>query len=35
MNKNNTGIVREVRTLKTLKSSDIACTASNLRLSKV
>ena len=32
MNKNNTGIVRAV---KTLKSLDIACTASNLGLSKV
>lgn len=35
MNKNNTGIVGAVKTLKTLKSLDIACTASNLGLSKV
>ena len=34
MNKNNTGIARAVKTLKTLKSLDIACTASNLGLSK-
>lgn len=35
MNKNNTGIVGAVKTLKTLKSLDIACTASNLGLSKI